>query len=135
MGHLHNGDPLLLRTVHVPSNRPPKPWPTPGVDDPRELWQESAKDALKRISGLVPEWNFPRMCFGLEAYNGFGYRPYNINTPYLWSFTNRYSGGGYPRDHVFDRSYRSKQAGLVALINAISQIDPTVQIKMKDESV
>src|SRR5262249_16489898 len=37
--HLHNGDPLTARTVHVPVGRPP-------TGSPPFLWEDSAVDAL-----------------------------------------------------------------------------------------
>ena len=38
--HLHNGDPLTARTVHVPAGRPPK-------GEPPFTFEQSATDALK----------------------------------------------------------------------------------------
>jgi lysozyme family protein len=81
MGHLHNGDPLLIQTVHVPAKRPPKPWLPDGIRDPKELWKISAKDALALLKRKVPDWSIAGMC--------------------------HYTGGGFPRDHVFDPQYRS----------------------------
>jgi lysozyme family protein len=126
MGHLHNGDPLLMQTVHVPAKKPPKPWVPPDVSDPRQLWLLSAKDALLQLSDLMKnkDWTVQRMCYGFELYNGFGCRDHGINSPYLWNYTNLYSGGGFPRDHVFDAHYRSRQAGVIAIILAIREKDP-----------
>ena len=42
--HLHNGDPLTHRTVHVPKNRPP--------GNPPFTFEESARDALT-LDGLA----------------------------------------------------------------------------------
>jgi lysozyme family protein len=123
MGHLHNGDPLLLLTIHVPINKPKaRPWPPNGPRNPRELWRRSAVDALERIRKLTPSWTLQRTCFSLEAYNGFGCRNFGIHTPYLWNYTNHYSGGGFPRDHHFDPAYRSKQAGLVAILVRLREL-------------
>jgi lysozyme family protein len=124
MGHLHNGDPLLMQTVHVPAKRPPRPWPPADVSDPAQLWRLSAKDALDRLSRMIPTWTVERMCFGLEAYNGFGCRLHGIKSPYLWNYTDAYTEGGFPRDHEFDPHYRSKQAGLVTIIKKLNEIDP-----------
>jgi lysozyme family protein len=130
MGHLHNGDPLLLRTVHVPANRPPKPWTPPGVTDPEQLWRVSSKDALHQLTVLVSSWSVQRMCYAFESYNGFGCRSNGVRSPYLWNYTNFYSGGGFPRDHVFDPNYRSKQAGVAAIIVKLHEVDPDgVQLK------
>jgi lysozyme family protein len=132
MGHLHNGDPLLMQTVHVPENRPPKPWPPANVTDPRQLWRLSAKDALQPIAALTSKWTFQRTCFAFESYNGFGCRDHGIHSPYLWNYTNWYSRGGFPRDHYFDASYQSKQAGLVAVLIELVKIDGAdVQIQLE----
>ena len=37
------------------------------------------------------------MLYRLEAYNGFGYRQYQINFPYLWSFATCYTKGKFGR--------------------------------------
>ncbi len=131
MGHLHNGDPLLMQTVDVPANRPPRPWLPPGVTDPVELWKRSAIDALGELvakmakypSSLPTKWTLQGMCFAFESFNGFGCRDHGINSPYLWNYTNQYTSGGFPRDHVFSPSYRSKQAGLVAIMVRLQQLD------------
>jgi lysozyme family protein len=122
MGHLHNGDPLLLRTVHVPANRPPAPWPTPGLSL-QDLWRTSAKDALRRFP-TVDKWTVPSVCFFLEGYNGFGCRDNGINSPYLWNFTQHYTRGGFPRDHFFSKDYVSRQAGLMAVLVAVKAMAP-----------
>ncbi|RWA81311.1 hypothetical protein [Mesorhizobium sp.] len=138
MGHLHNGDPLMMRTTHVPPKRPPAPWPPGDNRDPRKLWKLSAVDALKPFANIVPGWSFPEMCYAFEAYNGFGYRAQNsryptLNSPYLWNYTNKYNFGryvcgGFPRDRVFDPRYVSKQAGLVAIVAKIKQIDGSIKV-------
>src|SRR5207248_704475 len=48
--HLHNGDPLRARTVHVPANRPPgnpraNPKQPPSAKNPY-TWEESAEDVM-----------------------------------------------------------------------------------------
>ncbi len=131
MGHLHNGDPLLMQTVHVPANRPPRPWLPAGITDPRELWKRSAIDALGELvkkmaaypSALPTKWTLQGMCFAFESFNGFGCRDHGINSPYLWNYTNQYTSGGFPADHVFSPTYRSKQAGLVAIMVRLQQLD------------
>jgi lysozyme family protein len=128
MGHLHNGDPLLMQTIHVPINRPPRPWVPPATSDPRQLWRLSAKDALQGFTKLVPKspgWTVERMCYIFEAYNGFGCRANRIPSPYLWNYTQWYTSGGFPRDHDFERSYISRQAGVAAIIVMLHQVDST----------
>jgi lysozyme family protein len=134
MGHLHNGDPLLQQTVHVPEHQPPAPWPPLGVTDLKQLWRLSAKNALARFASImtaslagstaVAALTVQRMLYGFESYNGFGCRAFNVPSPYLWNYTDNYKAGGFPRDHVFDPNYKSKQAGLFAIIKQLNQLDP-----------
>jgi lysozyme family protein len=123
LGHLHNGDPLMLRTVHVPENRPPAPWPKPDLT-PQKLWRESARDALRRFE-IATAWTLPSICFFMEGYNGFGCRDNGIHSPYLWNYTQYYTRGGFPRDHFFSADYVSKQAGLMSVLVAIRELSPT----------
>lgn len=112
-GHLHNGDPLARRTVHVPKGRPPV-WNPPGD------WESSALDALQlaRLTGLH-DWALARSLYRLEGYNGWGYRPKGIHTPYLWSFTNHYEKGKYVADGCFDPNAVSQQCGAAAILKAM----------------
>ena len=120
LGHLHNGDPLLYPTVQVPADRP-KPWPQGDVNDLRQLWLKSAVDAsvVERFSSRGGDWSMERVCWACEAYNGFGVRDRSsnkVNSPYLWSYTDKYVSGGFPRDHVYEASYKSKQPGIMAIL-------------------
>lgn len=76
--HLHNGDPLTKRTIHVPKGRPP--------GTPPFKWEESAVDAI-RFDNMtsVQSWTLPVVLFKLEGFNGFGYRTRHpeVLTPYL----------------------------------------------------
>jgi len=58
--HLHNGDPLTKRTVHVPQGRPVS-------GTPPFTWEESALDAL-RLEKLdrVQDWTVPGTLFQLD---------------------------------------------------------------------
>lgn len=113
--HLHNGDPLTARTVHVPAGRPV-------AGKPPFSWEESALDALT-MHGLDSwqDWSIPGLCFVLERYNGWGYRRYHAGTPtpYLWSFTTAYTAGKYASDGHFDPTLVSKQAGAMALLKGL----------------
>jgi lysozyme family protein len=112
-GHLHNGDPLTARTVHVPKGRPASP-------EPPYTWMQSALDAL-RLKKLdqVTDWSVPHMLFLLEGYNGFGYRRRGVPTPYLWSFSNIYERGKFVLDGKFDPDAVSKQCGAALMLKAI----------------
>lgn len=111
--HLHNGDPLRARTVHVPANRPV-------VGSPPFTWNESAVDAL-RMEGYnqIEDWSIPRMLYLLEKYNGFGYRPLGVPTPYLWSFSNLYERGKFTADRHFDPHAVSKQCGAAVMLKVV----------------
>lgn len=109
--HLHNGDPLSARTVHVPAGRP-----TSGR--PPFLWEESAKDALGTEESVNhTDWRDPAaIAYAFEGYNGFGYRSKGINSPYLWSFSNQYTAGKYVADGVYSSSAVSSQAGAMVIL-------------------
>ncbi|CAN5914779.1 hypothetical protein BH11BAC7_BH11BAC7_26610 [soil metagenome] len=115
--HLHNGDPLTARTVHVPKGRPL-------AGTPPFKWEFSAEDALV-YSGLDrwKDWSLPGLLYKLEAYNGFGYRRkgININTPYLWSFSNQYSKGKFVTDGVFSATAVSKQCGAAVILRRLAE--------------
>jgi lysozyme family protein len=113
--HLHNGDPLAARTVHVPKGRPAQ-------GQPPFTWLESARDALV-LEGLheVGDWTLPRLLFQLEAYNGFGYRPRGIPTPYLWSFSTIYRTGKFVADGVFDPDAVSGQCGAALMLRTLQE--------------
>lgn len=111
--HLHNGDRLTARTTRVPAGRP-----TSG--SPPFTFEESAVDALKHKNfHEETDWSLPRALFRFERYNGFGYRPRNIATPYLWSFTTIYGRGKYVEDGVFDGNATSQQCGVAALFRQL----------------
>ena len=111
--HLHNGDPLTARTVQVPKNRPP-------VWNPPSDWLSSAIDALqlKNYTGQA-DWSVARALYRWEAYNGWGYRPRAINSPYLWSFSSHYTKGKFVRDGVFDPNAVSRQCGTAVMLKAL----------------
>jgi lysozyme family protein len=108
--HLHNGDPLTRRTVHVPKGQPV-------VWNPPNDWESSAEDALKALA-KQQDWSLEHVLYRWEAYNGWGYRG-RINSPYLWSFTTHYSAGKYVKDGVFDPKFVSSQCGTVAMLKGL----------------
>jgi lysozyme family protein len=115
--HLHNGDSLNARTVHVPPGRPK-------TGHPPFTFAESAIDALQ-LEGFAgrTDWGVAPTLFRLEKYNGFGYRRVHVNTPYLWSFSNHYTKGkfveelvnGKPKSHL-DPNLVSGQCGAAVLL-------------------
>ena len=110
--HLHNGDPLTARTVHVPAGRPP-------AGHPPFTWEQSANDALRymRMANLS-DWSLPAILYRLEGFNGYGYqlrRP-PINSPYLWSFSNHYTQGKFVADGRYDPKAVSDQCGCAVIL-------------------
>jgi lysozyme family protein len=105
-GHLHNGDSLQRRTVNVPVGYPK-------TGSPPFDWAYSGKDALDyEKASNQPDWSLARMLCRLEGYNGFRSREeHNINSPYLWSFSNHYTRGKFTADDYFDPTAVSKQCG------------------------
>ncbi len=113
--HLHNGDfPLSARTRQVPAGRPTK-WLPPSD------WESSARDAL-RLLGFAgqQDWSLERTLFRLEAYNGFGYRPYGVASPYLWSFSNHYERGKYVADRKWSATAKSQQCGSAVMLKILT---------------
>jgi len=108
--HLHNGDSLKTRTVHVPRGRP-------ATGTPPFTWEASAKDAMvyEGFANVSP-WNLPIMLYRLETYNGWGYRHHAICSPYLWSFSNHYTKGKYTADGKYDPNAVSAQVGAAVLL-------------------
>jgi len=112
--HLHNGDTLKAKTVQVPKGRPL-------VWNPPTDWVSSANDAI-RFDGFAdqPDWSLARVLYNWEGYNGWRSRTlHNINTPYLWSYSNHYSRGKYVADGVWDGSAVSKQCGAAVMLKAL----------------
>lgn len=111
--HLHNGDPLSARTTHVPAGRPV-------TGTPPFTWEFSATDAISMKGyNAWRDWNLASMLsYAFERYNGFGYRSssININSPYLWSFSNHYSRGKYTYDGYYDPNAVSQQAGALVIL-------------------
>lgn len=129
--HLHCGDPLSARTVHVPKGRPAAP---PASGHLPYTFRESAVDAL-----VMPPHNLravfsnPRNCtverylHETEGYNGWGYLGKG-NSPYVWCWTTEYHGGKYIRDHVYDANAWDPQPGCVAIFKELIQMDEEAAI-------
>ncbi len=115
--HLHNGDPLTGRTVHIPKGRPK-------IGNPPFTWEESATDALK-LKNLHhwTDWTVPGILYKLEEYNGWGYRLYHpyVLSPYLWSFSNHYTRGKYTTDGRWSETAVSQQAGAAVLLRRMAE--------------
>ena len=110
--HLYNGDPLTARTVQVPKGQPKE-------GAPPFTFEQSAVGALK-LQGLigVKDWGIGNILHILEGFNGYGYTKYHpeVNTPYLWSYSQFYNKGKYASDGKFDANLVSKQAGVACVL-------------------
>lgn len=121
--HLHCGDPLTGRTVHVPAGRP-KANPGGGTVPPSKTnpysWEESALDALKLMGyNKVDKWGIQDCLVMFEKFNGLGYKKKGVPSPYLWSYTQHYVSGKYVADGKYDPKAVSKQAGVAALMKGL----------------
>lgn len=76
---------------------------------------------------------FRPVLFGFEKYNGFGYRPHSVKSPYVWSYSQFYTKGGYPSDGQWSDGYVSKQAGLGLVTKALSGAAPD-EVKLEFET-
>jgi len=115
--HLHNGDPLTAKTVHIPAGRPKK-------GNPPFTWEESAIDALKlQRLDKIEEWSLGRLLYEIEKYNGWGYRLHHphVLSPYLWSWSTYYKSGKYVADGRWSDSAVSRQCGAVVLLRRMDE--------------
>lgn len=111
--HIHCGDPLTDRTVHVPAGRPM-------AGNPPFTWEESAIDGLKYMKyDKVTDWSLSNCLYLFEKFNGMGYAKRGLLSPYVWSFTSHYVSGKYATDGHYDPSLVSKQPGTAALMKTL----------------
>lgn len=126
--HLHNGDTLTNRTVHVPARRPK-------TGNPPFSWEESAIDALSlKKLGSHTEWSLAGTLYQLERYNGWGYRIYHpfVLSPYLWSFSNHYTSGKYVADGTWSDTAVSGQCGSAVILRRMAE---NGQVEFSDQPV
>jgi len=111
--HLHNGDPLTGRTVHVPAGYPKK-------GTPPFTWVESAVDALKLKSWYTcTDWSIENTLNLIERYNGLGYKKKGLPSPDLWAWANNYKKGKYVADGKFDPNVVDQQCGTAVLLKLL----------------
>lgn len=122
--YLGNGESLNHVTRLVPKGRGPFP-----------SWEAGAIDALG-VDQLdqVSDWSPERACYEIEKFNGFGYRNKQVESPYLWSFSNIYQGGKYVADGVFNASVSDRQCGTMPIIKQIMALDPTASFQVSEIS-
>ena len=112
--HLHNGDPLTARTIHVPKGYPL-------VGEPPFTWEESARDALAldNLSGRAGWDDIATTLDRIERFNGLGYRRKGLPSPYLWSGTNHAPAGKFTSDGHFDPTATDAQPGCSGLLKLL----------------
>lgn len=106
-GVLHNGEKIIgtgKKTKLVPAGR-----------GPFFSWETAAVDALRSRTEEIKEWGVEETLGFLERYNGLGYKKRGIPSPYLWSYTNKYTKGKYVADGKWDPYAVSKQIGACAI--------------------
>lgn len=115
--HLHNGDSLTKRTIHVPAGRPVK-------GAPPFNWYDSAVDALLYDNlENTDQFTIGELLLTLEKYNGMGYYTYhNMFSPYVWNDTQYYTAGKYASDGIFNSVLKDNQVGCAPLIAALIEI-------------
>lgn len=121
--HLHNGDPLTNRTIHVPSGRP-------FHGDPPFTWIESATDALQGREHPF-EWGIGDVLEFCERYNGLGYRERQIASPYVWGGTDRYTSGLFIADGTLDMTRKDPRPGVAALLKTLMGMGVPLDFSVK----
>jgi lysozyme family protein len=105
--HLHNGNLRTARRVQHPAGRPL-------TGQPPFTWKASA---------LADETDFslPHLLYYFEKFNGFGYRPKGVPSPYPWGRSTLYKNGKFIADHVFIETYVSGQMGTAVLLKELEK--------------
>lgn len=115
--HLHNGDPLTERTVHLPDGHPAE-------GEPPFRWEESAADALRlRFLDQWEDWSVAGTLFRLEGYNGWSYRLHRpeVPSPYLWGGSNHYQRGKYVADGTWNDTAVASECGGAVLLRRLAE--------------
>jgi lysozyme family protein len=124
--HLHNGDVLTARTVHVPAGRPKG-------GSPPFTFEESAIDALTMPPHelhKIKEWPVEQILYQSEKYNGFGYTSHGINSPYVWAWTSLQQRGKFVSDGSYDPGHWDEQPGIAALLKILAELDVDVAARL-----
>ena len=114
--HLHNGDPLTARTVHVPAGRPL-------AGEPPFAWEDSAADAIQDyIRGGWNDWSIPGLLIFWERTNGMAYRNRGVRSPYVWACTSLYTKGRFVADGRFDAEAVAPHCGGAAILKRLVEL-------------
>ena len=116
--HLHNGDPLLARTVHLPDGRPAE-------GEPPFSWGESAIDALKlQFLDQWQDWSLPGVLFKLEGCDTWAYRLHRpeVKSPYLWCGSNHYEHGRFIAEDTWSETAVAGRCGGAVLLRRMAEL-------------
>lgn len=111
--NLHNGERWDKETILVPKGC-----------GPFDSWVQAAIDALLLKKSIMPKhgWTIPGIAYFLERYNGLGYAYRNVNSPYLWSYSNHGEDvGKYTSDGSYDKNAISLQPGAMTVYQYIRE--------------
>lgn len=120
-GVLHNGELIVgtnRKTSLVPAGR-----------GPFATFFDAGVDAFRKegLDGFNWHEGGPaRVAYGLEKFNGFGYRGKGIHSPYLWAGTNHYLRGKYVADRKFSPTAVDQQLGGMAVLRRMMDLDPSL---------
>lgn len=111
--YLGNGQRWNKKTTIVPTNR-----------GPFKSFEEGAIDAIKFDKlDKVLDWSIGNTLYILEAFNGLGYAKYRgINSPYIWSGSNKYQSGKYIADNVYSKNAVSTQIGIALMLHKLEEL-------------
>lgn len=84
--------------------------------------QEATETMLDRLQYVAAPHTLGDRLYLIESHNGFSYRGHGIFSPYLWSGTQFYTKGKFPRDHYFDPNVVDAQIGCVAVLKVLEDL-------------
>ena len=85
-------------------------------------WEESALDALTNFAypKYIDKNDIQTYYDFAERYNGMGYSVYHdMESPYVWAGTDRYTCGKYVADGTFDPNAVDRQVGVAVLLDTL----------------
>ena len=74
---------------------------------------------MRRGLADVGGWSITRALYRFEHLEGFGYRPLDVPSPYLWSFSQHYERGAFSSEGVFEPELVSRQCGAAVLLRTL----------------
>lgn len=120
--YLGNGQSLSRKTTIVPKGR------GPFLQSYPENFIVGGLDAL-HLDGLdkITDWSMERAAYEAEWWNGWGYRSHGIPSPYVFGATSVQRRGKYVSDGVYDASVMDPQLGVIAIIEELFKLKPSLQ--------